>query len=204
MNDSPHIPEVLSNLVKQLGTLPGLGPKSAMRVAMTMLEWPAAKTKQLGQSIFTLRDELGLCSRCGGLTQTDPCPICADPNRSRHELCLVSEWDSMLTIDQGGFYHGQYLVLGGLLVPLEQKDSSKLHTDKLIKRLAEGEVSEVILALGATTDAETTTSWLLKVIKDQFPQVQVSRLAQGLPLGAEVKYMDRETLRQSLLYRQSL
>ena len=201
---SEHIPEILSTLVKQLSALPGLGPKSAMRLAMTLLEWPEARTRALGESIRTLRDQLGLCSRCGGLTQSDPCLICADRSRSRTELCLVSEWDSMLALDQGGFYHGQYMVLGGLLAPLEQKDASRLNIDRLLKRLAEGEVQEVILALGATTDAEMTTSWLLSILKQRFPAVRVSRLAQGIPLGGEVKYMDRETLKQSLAYRQSL
>ena len=201
---SEHIPEILSTLVKQLSALPGLGPKSAMRLAMTLLEWPEARTRALGESIRTLRDQLGLCSRCGGLTQSDPCLICADRSRSRTELCLVSEWDSMLALDQGGFYHGQYMVLGGLLAPLEQKDASRLNIDRLLKRLAEGEVQEVILALGATTDAEMTTSWLLSILKQRFPTVRVSRLAQGIPLGGEVKYMDRETLKQSLAYRQSL
>ncbi|MBR3663186.1 MAG: recombination protein RecR [Desulfovibrio sp.] len=199
-----RIPAVLSDLVKQLGKLPGLGPKSAMRVAMTLLEWPENVTRKLGQSIFELRDRLCLCSRCFGLTQSDPCPICSDPQRTRSTLCLVSEWDSMLTLDQGGFYRGQYLVLGGLLVPLEQKSGDKLHMEALLKRLAEGEVQELILALGATSDAETTTSWLLQIVRDRFPNVRISRLAQGMPLGSEVKYMDHETLRQSLQFRQNL
>ena len=202
--DNERIPTVLTDLVKQLAKLPGLGPKSAMRVAMTFLEWPENATRKLGQSIFELRDRLCLCSRCFGLTQEDPCPICRDPQRTRSTLCLVPEWDSMLALDQGGFYRGQYLVLGGLLVPLEQKTGDKLHIEALLKRLAEGEVKELILALGATSDAETTTSWLLQILKERFPQVLVSRLAQGMPLGSEVKYMDRETLRQSLQFRQHL
>ncbi|MBR4742260.1 MAG: recombination protein RecR [Desulfovibrio sp.] len=199
-----HMPEPLVALVQQLSKLPGFGPKSAMRAAMTMLAWPKAKTQQLGQSIALLRDKLCLCSRCCGLASEDPCQICRDPVRTQTSLCLVTEWDSMLTIDQGGFYHGQYFVLGGLLAPLEQKDAASLNIQKLISRLSEGVIEELILALGATIDAETTTSWLITLLHTKFPKLRITRFAQGMPLGSEVKYMDRETLKQSLDYRQQL
>lgn len=199
-----RVPEPLSALVAQLSRLPGLGPKSAMRVAMTLLKWPEAQTRTLGQSIAELRDRLRLCSRCGGLSSSDPCPICADPTRDRDTLCLVTEWDSMLTLDEGGFYRGQYMILGGLLAPLEHMDADSLELDRLTQRLAEGEITELILALGATIEAENTASFLREMLARRFPRIKISRLAQGIPLGAEVKYMDRETLRQSLRYRQAL
>jgi recombination protein RecR len=197
-------PAPLKALVEQLGHLPGMGPKSALRVAMTLLKWPESETRRLGVAIGGLRDSLGLCSRCGGLTATDPCEICADSTRVRDILCLVTEWDSMLTLDEGGFYRGQFLVLGGLLEPLAQKNSESLEVDKLLSRLAEGEIKELVLALGATLEAENTASFIRRLVAGSFPRLKVSRLAQGLPLGAEVKYMDRETLRQSLQYRQEL
>lgn len=199
-----QIPEPLRALVEQLARLPGLGPKSAMRVAMTLLKWPEAETRRLGKGIHDLRDNLHLCSRCGGLSATDPCDICKDENRSRDTLCLVNEWDSMLTLDEGGFYHGQYMILGGLLAPLANMDSDNLDLDRLISRLEEGEIHELILALGATIDAENTASFIRNLVRKRFPHIRVSRLAQGIPLGAEVKYMDRETLRQSLQYRQDI
>ena len=121
-----RIPEPLKALVEQLARLPGLGPKSAMRAAMTLLKWPEAETRRLGRGIHDLRDNLHLCSRCGGLSSTDPCPVCADAGRARDTLCLVTEWDSMLTLDEGGFYRGQYMILGGLLAPLERMDSESL------------------------------------------------------------------------------
>ena len=133
-----QIPEPLRALVEQLAPLPGLGPKSAMRVAMTLLKWPEAETRRLGKGIHDLRDNLHLCSRCGGLSATDPCDICKDENRSRDTLCLVNEWDSMLTLDEGGFYHGQYMILGGLLAPLANMDSDSLDLDRLISRLPWG------------------------------------------------------------------
>ena len=199
-----RIPEPLKNLVDQLSRLPGLGPKSAMRAAMTLLKWPEAEVRRLGKGVYELRDTLHLCSRCGGLSDSDPCPICSDPGRDETQLCLVAEWDSMLTLDEGGFYHGQYMILGGLLAPLEHMGAESLDLDRLTRRLAEGEVHELILALGATLEAENTATFIGRMVRERFPRVAVSRLAQGIPLGAEVKYMDRETLRQSLQYRQNL
>lgn len=198
----PRMPEPLRALVEQLARLPGLGPKSALRIAMTLLKWPEAETRRLGLGIHDLRDQLRLCSRCGGLSATDPCAVCADPERSRDVLCLVAEWDSMLALDEGGFYHGQYLILGGLLAPLE--GAGELDLNRLARRLAEGEVRELVLALGATMEGENTASYVRDMVKRRFPGISVSRLAQGIPLGGEVKHMDRETLRQSLRYRQEL
>jgi len=199
-----RIPEPLKALVEQLARLPGLGPKSAMRAAMALLKWPEAETRRLGRGIHDLRDNLHLCSRCGGLASTDPCPVCADAERARDTLCLVTEWDSMLTLDEGGFYRGQYMILGGLLAPLERMDAEGLDTDRLVRRLDEGEVTELILALGATLEAANTATFIRRLVAGRFPHVRISRLAQGIPLGAEVKYMDKETLRQSLQYRQDL
>ena len=170
-----QIPEPLRALVEQLARLPGLGPKSAMRVAMTLLKWSEAETRRLGKGIHDLRDNLHLCSRCGGLSATDPCDICKDENRSRDTLCLVNEWDSMLTLDEGGFYHGQYMILGGLLAPLANMDSDSLDLDRLISRLEEGEIHELILALGATIDAENTASFIRNLVHKRFPHIRVSR-----------------------------
>ncbi|MDR1776802.1 MAG: recombination mediator RecR [Desulfovibrio sp.] len=200
----PRAPAPLKALVEQLARLPGMGPKSALRAAMALLAWPESEVRRLGSGIYGLRDALRLCSRCGGLTADDPCAICADAERGRDMLCLVAEWDSMLALDEGGFYHGQYMILGGLLEPLAQRDSRTLDTDRLLRRLAEGEIRELVLALGATLEAENTASFIQRLVGGRFPNLKISRLAQGIPLGAEVKYMDRETLRQSLQYRQEL
>lgn len=196
-----ELPAPLTDLAAQLGKLPSMGPKSAMRVVMALLSWPEDRTRHLGQSIAELRDRLCLCHLCGGLSTASPCPICADPTRSQEELCLVADWDSMLTLDAGGFYRGQYLILGGLLNPLEGGSAPDL--SRLEKRLAEGRVRELILALGATVEADNTASVILELVRRRFPGVTVTRLAQGIPLGGEVRHMDVETLRQSLRYRQS-
>lgn len=199
-----RIPEPLKVLVEQLARLPGLGPKSAMRAAMTLLKWPESETRRLGRSVHDLRDSLRLCSRCGGLTAQDPCAVCADPSRSGDMLCLVAEWDSMLTLEEGGFFRGQYLILGGLLQPGASAGAENLEVDRLMRRLAEGHVRELVLALGATMEADATGAFIRSVVGRRFSQIRVTRLAQGMPLGAEVKFMDRETLRQSLQFRQEI
>lgn len=187
-----------------LARLPGLGPKSALRCAMAFLKWPEAETRRLGTAIYELRDKLFLCGICGALADSDPCPVCRDPSRTRDVLCLVSDWDSMLTLENGGFYDGQYLILGGLLAPLDNVNPDNLELDKLDQRLRQGEITEIIMALGATVEAENTASFISARVRANFSHIRVSRLAQGIPLGAEVKFMDKETLRQSLKFRQEL
>jgi recombination protein RecR len=119
-------------------------------------------------------------------------------------LCVVNEWDSLLAIEDGGFFKGQYFILGGLLAPLDNMSADSLETGRLLARLSEGRVTEIVLALGATVEAENTAVYLHNLISGKFGQIKISRLAQGIPLGSEVKFMDRETLRQSMQYRQAL
>lgn len=198
------IPEHLQNLVEQIARLPGLGSKSAMRIAMTLLKWPEAEAMRLGKGICELRQKLHLCSRCGALSDTDPCPVCADPMRQDEMLCVVSEWDSMLALENGGFFKGKYFILGGLLSPLDNRPAESLELDRLYELLNTYNVQEVILALGATAEAEATASFVRERISNKCSHVKLTRLAQGIPLGAEVKFMDKETLRQSLQYRQDI
>ena len=198
------LPEPLQALVDQIARLPGLGPKSALRCALALLKWPEAETRRLGKGIHDLRDDLHLCAICGSLAASDPCSICADPVRARDTLCLVADWDSLLTLEEGNFYTGQYLILGGLLAPLDNMHPEALELDRLRSRLRGGEIREIVLALGATVEADSTATYIRNLIAREFPGLKVSRLAQGIPLGAEVRFMDRETLRQSLKYRQEL
>ena len=173
-------------------------------MAMTLLKWPEPQARALGQSILSLRENLSICSVCGSLSDTDPCPICADPRRETGALCVVGEWDSLLVMEETGGYRGRYFILGGLLSPLDGVNPKDLELDGLRTLLGSGRVREVILALGTTGDAEATGSYLKNIIERDFPGIGITRLAQGIPLGAEVKYMDKNTLRQSLEYRQKI
>ncbi len=198
------LPEPLQILVDQMARLPGLGPKSALRCALALLKWPEAETRSLGKGIHDLRDTLHLCGTCGALAACNPCALCLDPLRAKDILCLVADWDSLLTLEEGNFYSGQYLILGGLLAPLDNMHPEALDLDRLRDRLRDGEIKEVVLALGATVEADSTATYIRGLLAREFPGLKVSRLAQGIPLGAEVRFMDRETLRQSLKYRQEL
>jgi recombination protein RecR len=156
----------------------------------------------LGQSILDLRDKLCLCSSCAGIADEDPCSICADPERRSEQLCLVAEWDSLLVMEQSGMYRGVYLVLGGLLSPLDGIKPENLEMGRLRVRLKNNGVREVILALGTMAESESTGSYIKNLVERDYPEIQVTRLAQGIPLGTDLKYIDRETLRQSFAYRQ--
>ncbi|MFZ5428041.1 MAG: recombination mediator RecR [Thermodesulfobacteriota bacterium] len=198
------LPKPLADLAGELSSLPGLGPKSALRAALTLLKWPKERTQGLGRLIHDLRESLFLCSMCAGLAESDPCPICADPARNPESLCLVSEWDSLLALEETGLYKGRYLILGGLISPLDGVDPSSLEFERFQARMAEGSVHEVILALGSTMEAESTASYIKNLLERFHPGVRLTRLAQGIPLGAEVKYVDKETLKQSMVHRQTL
>lgn len=200
----PKLPKPLAAVVEQLSDLPGVGPKSALRMGLTLLKWPEEKARGLGQAVIDLRDNLCVCSQCACLSDSDPCTICTDPTRSGAELCLVSDWDSLLVMEEAGFFRGKYLVLGGLLSPLDGIQPQNLEIERLKERLAKGEVKELILALGTTLESEATESFLKNLITQHFPGLQLTRLAQGIPLGADLKYVDRETIKQSLVYRQTL
>jgi len=198
------LPKPIQELVSQFSQLPGVGPKSALRMAMTLLSWPEEKVIGFGKSIAEFRSLLNPCSGCMVLTEQDPCPICSDPRRDEELLCVVADMDSMFVLEEPGFYRGKYFILGGLLSPLDGKESSKLNVKQLRTRLTTGQVQEVILALGSTVEAENTASFVKNLVNQEFPAIKITRLAQGIPLGAEVKYMDQETLKQSLQFRQQL
>lgn len=199
-----RLPAPLQEAVDQLSSLPGIGPKSALRIALTLLKMPPEKSRNVGGSIIELRESLCMCEECASLAESSPCALCSDPSRDRSRLCLVSEWDALLVLEEMGMFKGRYLVLGGLISPLDGVEPAQLEFDRLRRHLCSGEIKELILALGATMDAENTASHVKNMVTREFPGITVTRLAQGIPMGGEVKYMDKETLRQSLLYRQDV
>lgn len=199
-----NLPGPLREAVEQLSSLPGIGPKSALRIALTLLKMPRERAAGVGQSIIELRERLCLCDDCACLAESSPCAICSDPARDAGQICVVPEWDALLAMEEMGVYRGRYLVLGGLLSPLDGIDPGQLEIDRLRRRLDSGDFSELILALGATLDAEATASYVKNLVESEFPGVSVTRLAQGIPIGAEVKFMDKETLKQSLVHRQKV
>ncbi|MEF8823818.1 MAG: recombination mediator RecR [Desulfohalobiaceae bacterium] len=198
------LPKALQDVVDHFASLPGLGPKSGLRIALTLLNMPRERSREMGESIIRLREALCVCERCGLLADESPCSICTEASRGEEEICLVPDWDSFLAIEEAGLFRGKYLVLGGLLSPMEGVQSSNLELERLRSRLGEGRVREIILALGSTRDSEATESFIRNMVEREYPQVRVSRLAQGIPVGSDLKYVDKETLKQSLQHRQPL
>lgn len=198
-----NIPEALRIIVEQLQKFPGLGPKSALRCALFLLDLPEVNVKTLGNNIASLRDVLFKCIHCGILSDTEVCSICSDTTRDERILCIVAEWDSFLQIENAGFYKGRYLVL------TPHHTNTGLHIDsndirRLKTALDKNIIQEVILGLGTTLEAENIITSLSSLIKKEYPHIIITRLAQGIPLGSEVKFMDKETLRQSMRYRHRL
>ncbi len=198
------LPEPLKKVVEHFASLPGLGPKSAMRIALHLLEIPREKVQSFGRDVFELRDKLKICETCGAYCNNSPCEICSDPGRDASLLCVVPDWDGLMLIEKTKLFKGTYLVLGGLISPLDGKMSSNLRIELLKKRLSSGKIKEVILALGSTREAEMTESFLSDFISKGNFNVRITRLAQGIPVGCDLKYVDGETLKQSICYRQKL
>jgi len=186
-------PNAIDRLVALLSKLPGVGKKSASRMAYHILDGGSGYARSLADSLASLHDLIRRCGICGGFTETDPCPVCGDPGRDRSVICVVERAQDLRIIEESREFHGVFHVLGGLIAPLEGVGPGDLAIGKLISRL--GEVREVILALNPTLEGDTTALYLQKVLQD-FP-VEVSRLASGMPVGGDLEYTDRLTLSRS-------
>ena len=186
-------PNAIDRLVALLSKLPGVGKKSASRMAYHILDGGSGYARNLADSLASLHDLIHRCGVCGGFTETDPCPVCSDPTRDHSLICVIERAQDLRIIEESREFHGVFHVLGGLIAPLDGVGPGDLAIDKLVARL--GGAKEVILALNPTLEGDTTALYLQKVLKD-FP-VEVSRLASGLPVGGDLEYTDRLTLSRS-------
>ena len=184
----------IDRLVALLSKLPGVGKKSASRMAYHVLDGGSGYARNLADALASLHELIRRCGVCGGFTETDPCAICSDPARDRSLICVVERAQDMRIIEESREFGGVFHVLGGLIAPLEGVGPGDLAIDRLISRL--GGAREVILALNPTMEGDTTALYLQKVLKE-FP-VEVSRLASGMPVGGDLEYTDRLTLSRSL------
>ena len=188
-------PNAIDRVVALLSKLPGIGKKSASRMAYHILDGNSAYARSLAEELAGLHQAIRRCGVCGGFTETDPCPICVDPNRDHTLICVVERAQDIRVIEESREFHGVFHVLGGLIAPLEGKGPGDLAIGKLAARLKEHQVKEIILALNPTVEGDTTALYLQKMLKE-FP-VEVSRLASGLPVGGDLEYTDRLTLSRS-------
>jgi recombination protein RecR len=196
------MPAPLKRLVEQLSRLPGIGEKSATRLAFFVLRAEPEYASALAEALVGLKREIRLCSTCLGFTEREPCALCSDPRRSAEVVCVVEDPADVLAIERAGDFRGRYHVLHGTLAPLEGIGPEQLKIAELLQRLRDGSVQEVILATNPTVEGEATALYLAKLIKPS--GVKVTRIAHGLPMGADVEYADSVTLSRALEGRREM
>lgn len=194
MSDDP-----LSRLASELSRLPGIGPKTAARLAQHLAKSDRAEAEALAGAILEVKDKLRPCSSCYSLTEQDPCPICSDPERDHSRICVIEQPFNIQPLEKTGEYRGLYHVLMGVLSPQHGIGPDQLRVSELLDRL-DG-VHEVILATNPDVEGEATALYLGRLLKDR--EVEVSRLAFGMPVGGDIEYTDEVTLARSLIGRRS-
>ncbi len=192
-------PAALRRVIQDISKWPGVGEKTAARMAMHLLRAPRAEVLELAQALLELKEKIQLCRRCYAFADQELCPICADPGRKPGQLLVVAEPGDLLALEKVGWYQGLYHVLGGLISPLEGVGPDDLRVRELLERVKAEGVQEVILALNPSLEGETTTAYLAMELKPL--GVKVTRIAYGLPMGGEIKYADQQTLKESLNHR---
>ncbi len=193
----------LENLTKLLSRLPGVGPKSASRIAFSLIKTPKDYNRLLAEDIATIQEKVHPCSICGSFTETDPCPVCTDTTRDRSMLCIVEQPQDVMTIQASGAYNGLFHVLGGAINPLNGVGPEDLSFGKLLERIEAGSFSEIIIATNPTEEGDTTALYIRHVLKSH-PELNLTRLASGLPIGGDLEYADRTTLTRSFRGRVKL
>ncbi|MCB2053882.1 MAG: recombination protein RecR [Geminicoccaceae bacterium] len=194
-------PEI-ERLIKLIGRLPGLGPRSARRAALSLMKHRESLMRPLLEVLEACRDKVAPCRRCGNLDTSDPCAVCTDPQRVKSVVCVVQEVEDLWAMERSSAYRGQFHVLGGTLSALDGRGPDNLAIGSLLARVEAGGIEEVILALGATVDGQTTAHYLAERLRPF--ACSITRLAHGLPLGGELNYLDQGTLDAALQARARL
>ena len=191
--------QLLERAVQEFATLPGIGRKTALRLVLHMLRQPVDSVEQFADAVATMRREVKFCSVCHNISDTDICPICADTRRDSSTICVVENIQDVMAIENTQQYHGLYHVLGGLISPMDGIGPADLEIDSLVKRVGDGDVKEVILALSSTMEGDTTNFYIFRRLTST--GVAVSMIARGIAVGNELEYTDEVTLGRSILNR---
>jgi recombination protein RecR len=192
----------IQRLIKEFSKFPGIGEKTAARLANHILHISAEDARRLAESIIDVKDKIRLCSVCFNLAEGELCNVCADPARNRGLICVVEEPDSLIALETSGGYRGVYHVLHGALSPLDGIGPEQLRIRELLDRVASYPVEEVIVATNPSVPGETTALLISKLLKDR--SVKVTRIALGVPVGGDIKYTDRMTLAKCLEFRRGV
>lgn len=194
------VAEPVSRLIGELSKLPGIGPKSAARLAYHFLRSPEADARDLAEAIIAVKEKTVLCSSCQNVADTDPCAICSSEERDHSVICIVKEPLDIMALERTGKYHGQYHVLHGVLSPMDGIGPDDLKIKELLNRLKSGAVKEIILATNPNLEGEATAMYIQKLLSPQ--GIRLTRLARGLPMGSDLEYADEVTLTHALENRQ--
>ena len=191
--------KLLENAVQEIALLPGIGKRTALRLALHLLKQPKENTHLLSDSLKALRDGVIFCSSCHNLSDSTLCEICSSPKRDKKLLCVVEDIRDVMAIERTGQFQGIYHVLGGIISPMEGVGPQDLNIASLVNKAKEGSVHEVIFALSATMEADTTNFYIYKLLSPY--QIKTSTIARGIPVGDELEYTDEVTLGRSILAR---
>jgi recombination protein RecR len=196
------LPESISELTGALGKLPGVGPRSAERIALHLVQTDATVVRHLADTIVRAREKIHFCTTCGALTEKSPCPICLDTRRDSSILCVVERAVDILSVEKSGSFRGKFHVLGGKISPLDGVDPEDLRIEELEARLKTEPVQEIIIALGTDVEGDATSFYLAKHF--QRPHLKISRIAYGLPAGSGLEFADELTLNRALEGRRDM
>ena len=196
------IPEPVVSLIAALNKLPGVGPRSAERIALHIVQTDAATVKQLADTIVHARERIQFCTTCGALTENSPCPICGDARRDGSLICVVERAVDILSIEKAGTFRGKFHVLGGKISPLDGVEPEDLRIAELEKRLTREPIKEVIIALSTDVEGDATSYYLAKRLARS--GLKISRIAYGLPAGSGLEYADELTLSRALEGRREM
>jgi recombination protein RecR len=198
----PSLPEPIASLIAALGKLPGVGPRSAERIALHLVQAEAPAVRQLAELILTARERIRLCSVCGGLTETDPCSICLDVRRDASLVCVVERPTDILSVEKANSFRGKYHVLGGKISPLNGVGPEDLRIAQLEARVGKEPIREVVLALPTDVEGDATSFYLAKQLGAK--AVKVTRIAHGLPAGSGLDFADELTLTRAIEGRREM
>ncbi len=190
------LPPVVNELVERLAGFPGIGKKSALRMALHVLRSERGFARTLAESLLAVKDRIGLCKTCWTLSEQDPCPICADHRRDHGLICLVEESGDIIAVERTDSWDGVYHVLGGAISPLDGIGPDQLRIDELRRRIEADSVQEIVVATNPTSEGETTALYIARMCKPL--DVKVTRIARGVPMGSDLELVDNNTLQQSL------
>jgi recombination protein RecR len=195
--------KLIENAVVELSRLPGIGKKTALRLALHLLKAETDTTANLAEALAKMRFDITYCRTCHSISDSEQCSICGNPLRDRSTVCVVADVRDVIAIENTGQYQGVYHVLGGVISPIEGVGPADLHIDSLVARAGaeESEIREVILAISPTMEGDTTAFYLSRRLRD-FEQLNISTIARGIPMGGELEYADEITLGRSIVERQ--